>query len=757
MKLVYYFLFTLIILFANSESNAQNFIWAKETKPAAWNKVAGIMDSHGNSYLATSYFDSIVIDTNTFRDSSAQRIFVAKYTPTGNFVSLIQNTGTGDADLVGMCIDRSNNIYVAGEFGGEITLGGFTIHGDSTTTSYFVMKMDTAGFVYWLKPFNNVSGSATTYDITITDLTCDKNDSLYICGLSGGLYDLDGISLSISNGILYFAKLNPVSGTAIWAKQALSFPNSTVYPEKILTDSNCNIILSGIFNGLYTVFNATDTLYPLPLSSSSFIAKYDQHGSFSWVVMPDSSGPVGFSNACVDNNNNIYAIGYNYGIGYYAKYTSSGSQKWFQNLNFNPIFICNSQNGNYLYSQSITDSFAYMGHTLNLSGGDILLKTDTGTGSLIWNTPPIDVQVETIFAGNNAVVQVCGQSNAMSHLGTNFFAFQGDFVSLICDSNYSPSTFNTIRGNIFNDTNLNCIKNAEAGISGFGVIAEPGPFYAVTDSIGNYSLKVGSGLFTVREITPSSAAFLDSQLCPSTVYSVSFTSTGNIDTGYNFPNKNSSCALLYINPATSSTYLICDTLHFTTVVVCNNGADTARNPTLHLHYPGYAITPISCSIAPYTYNAADSLMSITLSNLPPDSCVTITITDSVLCSSIFSLSDLNIQLHVTPNNNCYPIDTIYNYALIGVGYYPTLGIKSTNSNKDNVIIYPNPTKDKINIAGLSQINQLDVYDVLGKHIITKNSDISSQETIDLTGQPSGVYFIKIRNSKGSSTYRFLKY
>ena len=70
-------------------------------------------------------------------------------------------------------------------------------------------------------------------------------------------------------------------------------------------------------------------------------------------------------------------------------------------------------------------------------------------------------------------------------------------------------------------------------------------------------------------------------------------------------------------------------------------------------------------------------------------------------------------------------------------------------------IYPNPTNGKINIASGGLINEVQVYNLTGKLLITKTgSDING--TIDLSGLEKGIYMLTIQTDKGIFTKKIIK-
>lgn len=84
------------------------------------------------------------------------------------------------------------------------------------------------------------------------------------------------------------------------------------------------------------------------------------------------------------------------------------------------------------------------------------------------------------------------------------------------------------------------------------------------------------------------------------------------------------------------------------------------------------------------------------------------------------------------------------------------------SNKEftNYIkLYPNPTKDILNIA-FSYLNkrptQYSIYNILGQVIKQNEFNTTTELSINTTGLQGGMYFIKLSNSTNSATLRFIK-
>ncbi len=85
---------------------------------------------------------------------------------------------------------------------------------------------------------------------------------------------------------------------------------------------------------------------------------------------------------------------------------------------------------------------------------------------------------------------------------------------------------------------------------------------------------------------------------------------------------------------------------------------------------------------------------------------------------------------------------------------------STLSNsvftKDNsVTLYPNPSKDIVNITANTAITSVQLYDVQGRLLQTK--EVKGFNTqLDISAQPSGLYFAKIKTENGTKVEKLVK-
>ncbi len=77
--------------------------------------------------------------------------------------------------------------------------------------------------------------------------------------------------------------------------------------------------------------------------------------------------------------------------------------------------------------------------------------------------------------------------------------------------------------------------------------------------------------------------------------------------------------------------------------------------------------------------------------------------------------------------------------------------------KDDFTISPNPAKNNLNIKLFQNIGKVTVeaFDVLGKRIY-KGQFSQLETSINISGWKSGVYLVRVSNSKINQTKRFVK-
>ncbi len=104
-------------------------------------------------------------------------------------------------------------------------------------------------------------------------------------------------------------------------------------------------------------------------------------------------------------------------------------------------------------------------------------------------------------------------------------------------------------------------------------------------------------------------------------------------------------------------------------------------------------------------------------------------------------------------------DTMYHYSVTGISFADSdftltgAGIAPVAKSNTSVIIYPDPSSGQFSVKLLDkQTNySVEVYNVMGKEIY--QSFNNSQNVIDLSTQPPGMYFIDLKSDEGIETVK----
>ena len=108
----------------------------------------------------------------------------------------------------------------------------------------------------------------------------------------------------------------------------------------------------------------------------------------------------------------------------------------------------------------------------------------------------------------------------------------------------------------------------------------------------------------------------------------------------------------------------------------------------------------------------------------------------------------NYQVSLIISNSC-GIDTVTKQIIVSD--------ISNNSNSD-ILIYPNPSNNYLQIKSSTQINNIQVYDIYGKKItnFTISDTDKINKNLNVSDLIKGVYFIKIQTDKGNLISKFVK-
>jgi hypothetical protein len=248
--------------------------------------------------------------------------FVAKYSPTGQFLWAFSFGGGSRDEVNGMNIDQNNNVYITGYFRGSNVdldpgagVANLTSNGESGSEVGYggdivVAKYDANGQYQWA--FN--VGGIELYDSGITIQTDPSGNNVYLGGYFKVTADFDpsaGTTILNSNtGTAFLAKYT-AAGTFQWAFNfGLGNDNNTPFDMKV--DAAGSVYVSGYFRGDNIDFDpspATALLSNPGGGNEAFVAKYNTNGQYQFAFHLGNTGSDVTRSIVLDNAGNIYVLG----------------------------------------------------------------------------------------------------------------------------------------------------------------------------------------------------------------------------------------------------------------------------------------------------------------------------------------------------------------------------------------------------------------------------------------------------------------
>ncbi|QHT66760.1 T9SS type A sorting domain-containing protein [Rhodocytophaga rosea] len=283
----------------------------------------------------------------------------------------------------------------------------------------------------------------------------------------------------------------------------------------------------------------------------------------------------------------------------------------------------------YYYSGSIgiKDSIIYP-----VLGSYIIPVNGTTGQPATWNIKPIPLfaATATIVLDTDNFIYSQGK---MESPGSTFHSSQVNAFTYhpYTKIDITEQTSNRIEGQIFEDKNKNCLLDEEdIPQKDIVVIAEPGLYYGITDSLGFYSIIVDTGAYRIRQLLPEEKSTLIKQICPSNTVShdATFSTYGNTLKDKDFANQVTYMPYLSASIA-SDRRRRCFT-NTTTISYCNEGSAVASDVKVHLQLPQHVV--LVSANAGYTMDE-DKNYVFSIGAVQAGSCGMIQIKDSVACNN----------------------------------------------------------------------------------------------------------------------------
>jgi uncharacterized repeat protein (TIGR01451 family) len=263
------------------------------------------------------------------------------------------------------------------------------------------------------------------------------------------------------------------------------------------------------------------------------------------------------------------------------------------------------------------------------------------TRLVAWNPSP-DGAVHTLIAYERAL-----------YAGGLFQTMQGRLQPYFAAFRQGTPWGSFVKGTVYEDADGNCVKSAgEKGIAGRVVVAQPGNYFSSADSLGNYTIRIDTGRYTVAQVLPANLVDFTRVVCPlaPALHGVRFTRYDSTVAGKDFGNQ--TIIRPHLSVAVSSDRRRrCFTSH-TSVSYCNEGTATAQNVQVHLQLPEY----VALVSAGHSYTKdRDGNYVFNIGAVEAGACGKIQLVDSVICNdpNIRGLTQCT-RAWITPANTRTP-------------------------------------------------------------------------------------------------------
>lgn len=278
-------------IFVAKVSNAGQIIWVKSAGGNGNDAAVGIaVDSQGHVVITglfrgAAQFGTInLVSTDNTNGSPSSDLFTARLDNNGNWLWVKKGSSNTDDRPTDVCVDGQNNIYITGQFSGDITFD--QTHTNTTLNVGYLVKYNSAGQEQWFSKMAAVQCSPNA-------VRCDSGNNVIVTGDGIGqmiFYASNNSVLTTTNSQYYFLVKYNSSGAVTWSTEDGSV--SYVSCRALSIGPANEIYVGGIFECTFTEYS--DLLGQGLFNSAGyrdvFTARFSATGEREW--MRQYGGPL---------------------------------------------------------------------------------------------------------------------------------------------------------------------------------------------------------------------------------------------------------------------------------------------------------------------------------------------------------------------------------------------------------------------------------------------------------------------------------
>ncbi len=361
-----------------------DYVWAKSMGGTRYNFGYGIaVDASGNVYTTGWYDGTVDFDpgAGTFNlsannGSGYYDVFISKLDANGDFVWAKSMGGSGSDEGMGIQLDASGNIYIAGSYAYTVDFdpnAGVSNLVSPDFDAIFIAKYDNNGNLFWAKSIDG------THNQEAYNLALDAAGNVYT---TGRLYGTPAHNVDFDPGVgvfnlapdqnAFFVSKLDTDGNFVWAKLI-----EGDYGHDIAFDATSNVYVTGKFVGTTDfdpnagVFNLTSAAGP----GDIFVLKLTSSGDLVWAKQMGGTGFTTFSGnenrgngITIDPSGNVLTTGVFAGTGDFdpgvGTFTLTSNSTSYPNAFISKL----DSNGNLIWATSLGASGEEFGHSITTDG-----------------------------------------------------------------------------------------------------------------------------------------------------------------------------------------------------------------------------------------------------------------------------------------------------------------------------------------------------------------------------------------------------
>ena len=205
-----------------------------------WDVVSDMKkDARGNIYVTGNFTASTGFGPNTDKLTGDNSAFVAKFTGDGENIWMRKISSTGFCHTTSICCTGAGQVYISGNFNGEMELGGQTLKSENFKST-FVAGLNNDGDITWANLLQGVTANEKLF------LTTGIDDNLVLGASFTGDLKLHNTACNKSKHTIGIVVAKFGAGGDIVATKALNGSGDCIINNMAVNNKN-EVLITGSF------------------------------------------------------------------------------------------------------------------------------------------------------------------------------------------------------------------------------------------------------------------------------------------------------------------------------------------------------------------------------------------------------------------------------------------------------------------------------------------------------------------------------